>query len=259
MVKVLHVMFSTNRVDYLSRTLNAAQHKLDFSDIDVHKLFIDDYPAGRDNKYISNLVKQYGFEEIILHYKNIGITSTWNELFQIVKNRNYDYIFHQEDDVEPTEHIKVLDLVQILQDNSDLSQVQLKRNYWFKDDGLEEDWFKIRPTDIKYKNYYIEKGNPWFWMLMSLYPKWVANIDYVKETGSCPSEGVLASYMTTKYNKQSAIIKTLNGTNLVNHFGEVTKGKRVNPGEPGWEKFKSYDSTKEYYSRTGHEYRNSSS
>lgn len=253
MTKVVHVMFSTNRVDYLKRTLNAAWNNLDFSGLEVHKLFIDDYPNGRDNEQLSRLVKQYGFEEIILHYKNIGITSTWNELFNIIKNRDYDYIFHQEDDVEPTEIIKVKDLVDILKANPDLSQVQLKRNYWFSADGPEDQWFGVKPTDILYKNYYVEKGNPWFWMLMSLYPKWIAEIDFPKETGYCPSEGVLSYHMLNAFKKQSGIVKNLAGTNLVNHFGEVTKGKRVNEGEPGWEGFQHYDPNKQYYSKTGHE------
>lgn len=253
MVKILHVMFSTNRINYLTKTLDAAWNKLDFSGLQVHKMFIDDYPLGRDDKSIVRLVKQYGFEEIILHYKNMGITSTWNQLFQIVRDRKYDYIFHQEDDVEPTEIIKVQHLVEILQANPDLSQVQLKRNYWFQADGPEDQWYGIKPTDIKYNNYYLEKGNPWFWMLMSLYPKWIAEIDFLKETGHCPSEGVLAHHMTHVHNKQSGIVKSSSGTNLVHHFGEVTKGKRVNPGEPGWEGFQYYDPNKEYYSKTGYE------
>lgn len=253
MKKVLHVMFSTNRINYLTRTLEAQFSKLDFTGLEVHKMFFDDYPLGRDNAYISSLVREYDFEEVILHYKNMGITSTWNELFQIIKTRDYDYILHQEDDVEPTEIIKVLDLIEVLEANPDLSQVQLKRNYWFAADGPEDKWLGVKPTDILYKNFYLEKGNPWFWMLMSLYPKWIAEIDYVKLTGCCPSEGVLSSFMSSKYKKHSGIIKNLSGNNLVYHFGEVTKGKRVNKGEPGWEGFKHYNPNKEYYSRTGHE------
>jgi hypothetical protein len=259
MVKVLHVMFSTNRMNYLPRTLQAQQQYLDFSELEVHKLFIDDYPLGRNNQAISSLVRDYGFSEVLLHWKNMGITSTWNELFQIVKTRDYDYILHQEDDVEPTETIKVSDLIYLLETNPDLSQIQLKRNYWFKADGPESEWYGVKNNDIAYKNYYLEKGNPWFWMLMSIYPKWIAEIDYVNLAGACPSEGVLSNYMQNVYNKKSGILKNHEGKNLVHHFGEVTKGKRVNPGEPGWEGFQYYDPNKEYYSRTGHEVKHNSS
>lgn len=259
MKKIVHVLFSTNRLDYLNRTLHAQKEFIDFSGLEVHKIFFDDYPLGRDNKKISTLVKNYGFEEIILHHKNIGITSTWNEFFSIIKNRNYDYIFHQEDDVEPIEKIQVLDLVNILENYPQLSQIQLKRNYWFENDGPENLWFTINSNDIKYNNYYIDTNTPWFWMLMSLYPKWIAEIDFLKNTGNCPSEGIIAEYLRINYNKTAGILKNINGYNLVHHFGEVTKGKRVNENEPGWDKFKYYDPTKEYYSRTGNEYRHNSS
>jgi len=258
-MKILHVLFSTNRIPYLERTLLAQQKFLDFSGIDsIHKLFIDDYPTARDNTYIRNLVKKYGFKEIILHSKNIGITSTWNELFSIIKNRNYDYILHQEDDVEPVKSINILNLIRLLKSNPSFSQIQLKRNHWFETDGPEKEWFSIKPTDIILDNYILEVNSPWFWMLMSIYPKWISEIDFLKETGNCPSEGIISEYLYTKHNLKSCIIKDINGMNLINHFGDITKGKRVNKDEPGWEKFKSFDPTKEYYSRTGCEYRNNS-
>lgn len=258
MTKVVHVLFSTNRLEYLHRTLQAQHELLDFSNLEVHKIFFDDYPLGRDDKYITNLVKKYNFKEIILHHRNMGITSTWNELFNIVKHRNYDYILHQEDDVEPTEKISVSTLISILKSYPNLSQIQLKRNYWFSNDGPEEEWFKINNTDILCNNYYLDTNTQWFWTLMSLYPKWISEIDFVKETGNCPSEGVVAEYLRLKYNKNSGILKSINGSNLVYHFGELTKGKRVNENEPGWDRFKYYDPAKEYYSRTGYEYRNNS-
>ena len=47
-MKLLHVVFSTNRVEFLKKTFEA-QKKFDYTGLDVHHLFIDDYPLGRDN------------------------------------------------------------------------------------------------------------------------------------------------------------------------------------------------------------------
>lgn len=254
-MKILHVIFSTNRINYLEKTLYTQEKYLDFSGLEVHKLLIDDYPLNRDDSIIINLAKKYNFKEIILHPTNLGITSTWAELFSIIKSRNYDYILHQEDDVEPLQHIYVKDIVEILENNKDLSQIQLKRNVWYPD---EVENLEIYSTDKKIGDYYLETGSPWFWMLMSIYPKWVSEIDFVKETGFNPAEFTIAKHLKEKYNLTAGILKTNTGSNLVNHFGEISKGIRVNPGEPGWDKFKYYDPNKQYYSRTGHEYRNSS-
>lgn len=249
MKRVLHVMFSTNRLEYLKRTFESQKH-IDFSGLEVHKMFVDDYPKNRDNHFISKFAKLYGFEEINLHHRNLGITSTWEELFKIVQTRNYDYIFHQEDDVEPTQPIKVLDMVEALESDPALSQIQLKRNNWY---SFETESYSVKNTDTAFKDYYIEKGSPYFWMLMSLYPAWISKIDYVKETGHCPSEWIIAQHLLNKYNLRAGILKAKDGSNLVHHFGDVSKGKRVNENEPGWEKFKNMDPDKLYHSRYGYE------
>jgi len=91
-MKVCHVVFSTNRVEFLKKTFEA-QKKFDYSGVEVHKLFIDDYPLGRDNESLSEFVKSYGYNEIILHEENLGITKTWQQLFDIVKDRDYDILY----------------------------------------------------------------------------------------------------------------------------------------------------------------------
>ena len=49
MKKVLRVVISTNRVNYLARTFEACK-KIDFSGLDVHHLLIDDSPKGRNDE-----------------------------------------------------------------------------------------------------------------------------------------------------------------------------------------------------------------
>ena len=56
-MKICHVVFSTNRLEYLKKTFDA-QKKFDYSGLDVHKLFIDDYPMGRDDIFLEEFVKQ---------------------------------------------------------------------------------------------------------------------------------------------------------------------------------------------------------
>lgn len=246
-MKVCHVVFSTNRLEYLKKTLES-QKQFDFTGLEVHKLFIDDYPLTRNDEEITKFVKSYGYNEIVLHKENKGITGTWNELFEIVRDRDYDYILHQEDDVELVGPIKVMDMIDVLKQDSSLSQVQLKRNAWY---SHETDSAEVKEEDIYYKKYAYEKRTDFFWMLTSLYPAWITKINFIKETGFCPSEGVIAYYMQSKYNLSSAILKSIDGSNLVTHIGEFSQGKRVNEGEPGWEKFSMYNPNVQYCSKTG--------
>lgn len=216
----------------------------------VQKIFIDDYPNGRDNESLSNLVRNHGFDEIHLHEKNLGITSTWEELFALVRDRGYDYILHQEDDVELLQPIKVIDMIEALKSNSRYSQIQLKRNAWY---AYEDPNQLTSEADVDFGNYKIEINANYFWMMFSLYPAWISLINFKEKTGSCPAEGVISYHLRNEYKLHTGILKNSDGTNIVNHFGDYAKGKRCNENEPGWEKFKYYDPNKIYNSRTGEE------
>jgi hypothetical protein len=246
MKNILHVMFSTNRLNYLARTFEG-QKLLDFSGYKVHRLFIDDYPQDRDDLALSRWVEAQGFNEVILHCRNQGITNTWQELFDIVRTRNYDYIFHQEDDVAPTQPIRVSDMIAALESDPTLSQIQLKRNNWYT---WETEPYAVKDSDKPWGPYWLEQGTPYFWMLMSVYPAWIADLDWHAQNFR-PSEWVIAQHLLEKKGLSAGILKAADGTPLVNHFGESARGKRVNPGEPGWEKFQGYDPSKTYCSRTG--------
>lgn len=245
-MKLLRVVFSTNRIEYLEKTLKSTK-MLDFSGLEVHHLFIDDYPLGRDDEFIKNFAFRNKFNEVILHEKNMGITKTWQQLFEIISDRDYDYILHHEDDVELLQPVKILDLIEILENDKTLSQVQLKRNNWYE---FETEPIGPKDTDIIFKNYRYEKTN-YFWMLMSLYPSWIAREPILEETGFNPAEYVIEKYLSEKYNLKSACLKTIEGNNMVNHIGEYFQGKRVSENEPGWENFKYIDPSKKYCSKTG--------
>lgn len=246
-MKLLHVVFSTNRVEFLKKTFRA-QKKFDYTGLEVHKLFIDDYPKGRDNKFIEEFATHYGYNEIILHEENLGITKTWQQLFDLVKDRDYDYILHQEDDVEIMYPLKVMDMIEILQQDPTLSQIQLKRNNWY---DHETEQIGPKEDDVIFKNYRYEKATPYFWMLTSLYPAWIAKEPILEETGFNPSESVIANYLSGKYNIGAGLLKTSEGGMMVNHIGDYFHGKRVSEGEPGWDGFKFIDPNTKYCSRTG--------
>lgn len=252
MFKVCQIVFSTNRFPYLNRTLNAMKTLVDVSGIELHKIMIDDYPLNRDDDIVTSFAKRYGFNELILHEKNMGITSTWDHFFQTIKDRDYDYIFHHEDDVEPTQPIKILDMIELLEENKELYQVQLKRNNWYLHENEE---FGIKETDVKFKDFYYETQSNYFNMLFSVYPAWISREDYKQELGVCPSEGMISHHLSRKYNMKGAYLKDSQGNFLVNHFGETTRGKRVNDGEPGSDSFgsKVFDPSRLYNSRTGRE------
>lgn len=255
-MKICQVIFSTNRISFLKKTLESQKAFLDYSGVTlVDKIFIDDFPIGRNDAFITNLAKSYGFNEIILHIENKGITSTWQEFFDIVKTRNYDYILHTEDDVELLMPIKVLDLVELLQKDSVLSQINLKRGPWYdheKNDPL------LTADDRSYKSYLYEKTNNFFWSLFSLYPHWISTIDYKKHYNACPSEGIIPQYLYNNYGLYSGLLKTSTGEAIVDHIGEYSKGKRVNKNEPGWVAGQSEDYTTAICSKYGTPWKNNS-
>ena len=153
--KICQVIFSTNRLEYLLPTLEA-QRNLNYHGCEVHKIFIDDYPKTRDDAYTTELVKSYGYDEIILHPNNQGLSVTWTEFWELIKDRDYDYVFHQEDDVEILEPVLVTDLIELLERDQTISQVQLARQAWYPNETDPAS----APDDQIYKNFrYLKKLN----------------------------------------------------------------------------------------------------
>jgi hypothetical protein len=247
--RICQVIISTNRLGYLTKTLTA-QKNLNFEGCQVDKIFIDDYPRNRNNMMIKLLVNSFGYNEVHLHEENLGITRTWQDFYNIIKDRNYDYIWQQEDDVEIVEPVKIVDLIEILKQDKSLSQLQLKRNNWY---DYETEAVMCKDDDIVLDNYRYEKDPRWFWMMSALYPGWIAKEPILASTGNNPSECVVAEYLRSKFNLCTGLLKTSTGNIMVNHIGEINRGKKVAPGEPSWEGFKWFDPNKDYDSKTGKE------
>ena len=257
--KICQVIFSTNRIEYLCRTLEA-QKLLDFSGCQVDKIFIDDFPKGRNDLLITHLVKLFGYDEVYLHKVNKGLSVTWTEFWNLIRNRNYDYVWHQEDDVEIIEPVKILDLAQLLELDKLLSQVVLKRQAWYSNEqetqALGSDW--------TWNNYRYERQSAIFSPMASLYSmdrvrysysdfyaKHYPNEIYSKINFN---EGMIGKALLEDQGLISAHLKTTDGRPFIHHIGDYFVGQRVLPNEPHYDQFAHYDPEKKYYSKNGAEY-----
>jgi hypothetical protein len=247
--KICQVIFSTNRLEYLTRTLRA-QRNINYYGCEVHKIFIDDYPKTRNDLMITELVKLYGYNEIILHPENLGLSVTWSQFWDLMKERDYDYIWHQEDDVEILEPVLVTDLIELLQKDQELGQVQLARQAWY---GHETDPIADRSDHI-YKNFRYTKNSLIFSPMASLYSLDRVKVDYRKFYDFNLNEGLVGKVLHEQYGMVSANIRNYYGRKLINHIGEWFVGKRVLPNEPNYDQFAHYDPDKKYHSRDGRDY-----
>ena len=255
-MKICQVIFSTNRVEYLKRTLQHLKN-LNWDGCTVDKIFIDDYPQGRDDLFLSELVKAHGFTEIYLHKENKGLSSTWTEFWDIVRQRNYDYVWHQEDDVLILYPIKIMDLITLLQKDPELSQVVLKRQKWYSN----EEETRALDTDWTYLNYRYEKHSVIFSPMASLYSTERVHFpysDWYKQTYPQENwsqinynEGMVGKALREGLGLVSGHLKAFQGQNLVEHIGDFFVGRRVLENEPGFSEFSRYNPSKKYDSKTG--------
>ena len=256
MAKICKVIFSTNRLEYLTRTLET-QHLLDFGNHEVHGIFFDDFPKGRNNTLISTLAKAYGYNEIILHEENQGLSVTWSEFWNLIRHRDYDYIWHQEDDIEILTKIPIDDLMVILNGDKDLCQVTLQRQPWY----FTEVPSQALGTDWTYKQWRYEKNSAIFSPMASLYSMNTVRYDYsgwLKQTYPDRdwwqinlNEGMIGKVLLEGQQLVSGKIKGPNGENLINHIGDYFVGKRVLPNEPHYENFERFNPEVKYNSKDG--------
>lgn len=245
--KICQVIFSTNRVPYITKTLKS-QDLIDTSHCEVTKVFFDDFPTGRNDTMIEMIARSHGYHHVILHKENQGITKTWQELFDFVKERDFDFIWHQEDDAEIMYPIRFIDFIEILKENPNLSQVQLRRDNWYH---FETEPIGPKASDQIWGNYRIERDNPYFWMMASFYPAWIAKEFNRHENNGYPSEATIANFMLRKNGSTVGLLKTAQGGIMVNHFGEYTRGTKVAEGDLGWQNFKNFNPLVDYDSKTG--------
>jgi len=248
MAKICRIVFSTNRLEFLIPTLQSHEEFVDFGDNEVDNILIDDYPLNRYDNAIIDIAKKYNFNEVVLHNENKGLTKTWTECWEYISKKDYDYVWHHEDDVVFLQPVDINCLIHFLEKHSNFCQVNLKRNSWYEE---EFNVPLIDKNDKYFCGYRYNSYNDFFWTMASLYPTWITKEPIVQEEKCNLGEFPVMNYLNKKYNMEMAVLKNYDGTHMVNHIGEYSQGKRVLENEPGWDKFKSFDPSKKYCSRTG--------
>jgi hypothetical protein len=260
-MKICQVVFSTNRIPYLTRTLESQSKFLDFTGHSVTKMFFDDFPKGRDDTEITALAKSHGYDEIYLHTENKSIGATWRECWDLIRDRDYDYVFHSEDDVTILEPVIVADLIDFLESVPKASQCVLKRQNWYPHEKPSEPL----PDDLIHGQFRGEFSVPrsyFFTPICSLYSMKHVRFDYVNWyrekypnepifQGANPNEAIIGKSLLEGFGLQSLHVKNAAGGNLIEHIGEYTIGKRLLSHEPGYATFAHLDPDTKYDSKSG--------
>lgn len=239
------ILFSANRPNYLEATINSL-YKLDFSGIDLKVLLIDDYPEGRSDKQIVELGDKAHADFVILHQQNRGITRTWMEAWDLLRDDNFDYIFMHEDDAVHTQSVKIMDLLPLL-DDPEISQIEFGRNLWYPHEQYPD-----KHKHTRYKNYYLEFDSVYFWMMCSICKGNLLHEPIAEDQQADLSESVVAHYLSNKFNMKSCVVRSENCSPLIDHIGEWCQGRKLSTkGDPGWERLGMYQVGNKYCSRTG--------
>jgi hypothetical protein len=244
-MKILHVIFSCNRIRYLFPTLDSLKN-LDYGDHQVDRIIIDDYPRTRNDAIFDLIEKRYGFK-VWYNKENKGLSVNWTEFFIALKGMNYDYILHQEDDVVLINPTRLDDLISVLESDEKMASVVLQRQPWY----FHEKPSCIEPDDVQFGKYYYSKNTKTFPIIFSLYRKSIIEYPFREYWGFNINEGMIMVYLDHFHQMYSAQLKNSDGSNMINHIGEESTGKRILEGEPNWEQFAHMDPNKTYTSREG--------
>jgi len=283
-MKICKVIFSTNRPDYLIRTLESFKD-LNFNGHEVDGIFVDDYPQGRDDDQIRSIAEQYGYNRVVLHEKNIGLTGTWAHINQLLSDKKYDYVWQQEDDVELIAPLHVDNLIKFLEHDPLMAQVCLSRQLWYpgeievelsKKPGYkyEEDYTKrvemilaalsdkevifapqVNDEDKIFESYRYQTFTERFANMATLYHYWISQEPIEQTYGYHPSEGVvMACIRRNNVGYYGSIIRQHDGRPYLNHIGEYSQGIRITKQtDPGGGSFTWMDPSKRYNARWGYE------
>ncbi len=244
-MKILHVVFSCNRLKYLTQSIESWQN-LDYNGHNVTRLIVDDYPRTRNDAIFELLGKTHN-TLLWKNTENLGLSVTWTNFFNWVKSQDYDYILHQEDDVLLKNKINVNDMIECLESDPKMASVVLQRQPWY----FTESECRLESADIAFKNYWYSKNTKTFPIIFSLYKKNIAEYPFQEYWKFNLNEGMIMVYLDYFHSMYSATLKNSNGQNLIEHIGEESTGKRILPGEPRYEFFAHMDPNKFYTSREG--------
>lgn len=246
-MKILHVIFSCNRLQYLTKSLDSWK-LIDYGNHEVHRLIVDDYPRTRNDSIFQLFAKTHD-TLLWLNNQNYGLSVTWSRFFDWLKTTDYDYVLHQEDDVILKNLVKLEDLLTILESDSKMASVVLQRQPWY----FHETESKIESDDTSVNNgeYYYSKNIKTFPIIFSLYRKNIVEYPFQDYWKFNINEGMIMIYLEHFHKMYSATLKGSKGENLIHHIGEESTGRRILQGEPNWEQFAHMNPDKVYSSREG--------
>ena len=250
-MKITILFFSTNRLEFLIPSLDTFFKYVNFGNHQIYSVLIDDYPKDRNDETFKKIKKDYKIDKLILHTKNEGYSKTWKEGWDNVPE-DTDYIFHQEDDYTYHTEINITNLIKIFEKcNNELYQIVLKRQIWYEpptsDLIYKIETGKLQTSEQKIEidgiNHYITKNKYIFNSNPCLYPYFITKVKY----NDTVQEHMILEHLLKEYpNMYGCFYGKRLDNPLITHIGHFTQGKKMLPGEPGYEKFKIYDPNKKY-------------
>lgn len=245
MKKVAILFFSTSRYEYLIPTLDAFEKLIDFSGLEVYKIFTDDYPKTRDHVMLDYIKKRYKIDKMVLNKENLGYSVTWNNAWKMLPE-DTDYVWQQEDDLQPLYPISVLKMIETFENSpTPLYQLILKRNVCYENNDFVRDINEGKNgVEIEVNGQPIVKFKcQWFIAHPGIYPYWITKLKYPYNV----QEGIILPTLLSQYPyHMGAVWGHRSDSHYLEHLGEYNQGKRCIEGEPGFNKNRNED--KQYYS-----------
>ena len=175
MAKILLGFIDNMRPEMLEQTVVSTEQNLkgDF----IQKIIINDSGVP---EYHSQLLERYGSDyKVISHKTNRGLSGSVRTLWQMARELDVDYVWHQEGDFTFNEQIEVDKLLSVF--DPTIAQVTLKRQPVNHEEAhyggfMERD----RHTYIEHKKgdvFYSTHRN-FFTLNPGLYPRWVIDLGW---------------------------------------------------------------------------------
>ena len=254
--RVLVVVFSTNRYEYLERTLAAFREHVDFGGCLVKTMLIDDYPATRDAVRAQALEKRFGVDVAVRHEVNKGLGLSWRETWDAIRARPElgDWVFHLEDDAVFRRPVAVREVIEAFAASPDpLTQVFFKRNVCY---APEEDFIARIEAGTLGDDVGGGTGgiggigvtqNAYFVAMASVYPRDLVT-RFVSEAD--PHEHTVRDYFGA-WNMTSGMWGSRDAPPAVEHIGTVSRGIKVSEYDADAARFSRLPVGRDYHFATG--------
>lgn len=249
--KVLIVIFSTNRYDYLERTLESFRRHVDFGGCVAKTLLIDDYPAARDAVRSKGIEDRFCIDIIVRHAVNKGLGRSWRDVWDYIRSRPElgDWIFHLEDDAVFQRPVAVREVIEAYASApKPLTQVFFKRNVCYApdDDFIAKIETNKIGDDIPGSSIGVAQ-NEYFVAMASVYPRDLVT-RFVSDKD--PHEHTVRDYFM-KWNMASGMWGSRGDPPVVEHIGIVSRGLKVSEYDVEAARFSRLPVGHDYHFLTG--------